>query len=74
MLLILLKKHSTHLCAHDTCKVFQKFIKGPELFVADSDDGALEELVPVDEEAHLLRALLTRHLDQGGPIKGLCYF
>ena len=53
-----------HLVAHDAGEVLEKLLERPELFRADGDDGALEELVRVDEEPNLLRALLGRDVDE----------
>ncbi len=48
----------------------QQLVPGAELLGADGDDGALEELVVVDEEADLAGALLRRDVKQGGAVTG----
>ena len=51
--------------------MLQQLLVGPELLPADGDDGALEELVVVDEEPDLPRALLRRDVKQGGAVAGV---
>ena len=52
---------TAHLIQHHPCQVFQELLVGAELFRADGDEGALEELVAVDEKSDLRRkAIINR--------------
>ena len=50
--------------------MFEEFSECSELFRADRDNGALEELVVVDEEPDLASALLRRDVQQRRPVAG----
>ena len=48
-----------HLIAHNPCEVLQELLESAEFFGTDCDNGALEELVIVDEKSNLQRRQQT---------------